>query len=91
MQTLGTPQHGNGLWPVRMWLVEECFCGGRPWAADPAGCSHAFPQRVALSAARPYQVLALSGATHMRTDAAAVSRLLRHQVEFLAESLGAPS
>jgi len=41
-----------------------------------------------LAAGRPHQVLPLSGATHMPTDADTVSQLLRHQFAFLAESLG---
>ena len=40
-----------------------------------------------LAAGRPHQVLPLSGATHMPTDDI-VSQLLRHQLAFLAESLG---
>ncbi len=42
-----------------------------------------------LAAGRPHQVLPLSGATHMPTDADTVSQLLRHELAFLAESLGA--
>jgi dipeptidyl-peptidase-4 len=41
-----------------------------------------------LAAGRPHQVLPLSGATHMPTGASTVSNLLRHQLAFLAESLG---
>jgi dipeptidyl-peptidase 4 len=41
-----------------------------------------------LAAGRPHQVLPLSGATHMPTDASTISNLLRHQLAFLAESLG---
>jgi dipeptidyl-peptidase-4 len=40
-----------------------------------------------LAAGRPHQVLPLSGATHMPT-ASTLSNLLRHQLAFLAESLG---
>jgi dipeptidyl-peptidase-4 len=40
-----------------------------------------------LAAGRPHQVLPLSGATHMPTDASTISNLLRHQLAFLAESL----
>jgi dipeptidyl-peptidase-4 len=43
-----------------------------------------------LAAGRPHQVLPLSGSTHMPTDADTVSQLLRHQLAFLAESLGVP-
>jgi dipeptidyl-peptidase-4 len=39
-----------------------------------------------LAAGRPHQVLPLSGATHMPADAG--SQLLRHELAFLAESLG---
>jgi dipeptidyl-peptidase 4 len=39
-----------------------------------------------LAAGRPHQVLPLSGATHMPADA--ISQLLRHELAFLAESLG---
>jgi dipeptidyl-peptidase-4 len=39
-----------------------------------------------LAAGRPHQVLPLSGSTHM--PAGAGSQLLRHQLAFLAESLG---
>jgi dipeptidyl-peptidase 4 len=41
-----------------------------------------------LAAGRPHQVLPLSGSTHMPTDASTVSQLLRHELAFLAESLG---
>lgn len=41
-----------------------------------------------LAAGRPHQVLPLSGTTHMPTDAGIVSQLLRHQLAFLADSLG---
>jgi dipeptidyl-peptidase-4 len=41
-----------------------------------------------LAAGRPHQVLPLSGATHMPTDADTISQLLRHELAFLAESLG---
>jgi dipeptidyl-peptidase-4 len=40
-----------------------------------------------LAAGRPHQVLPLSGATHMPADSG--SQLLRHELAFLAESLGA--
>jgi len=42
-----------------------------------------------LAAGRPHQVLPLSGATHMPTDASTVSNLLQHELAFLAGSLGA--
>jgi dipeptidyl-peptidase-4 len=41
-----------------------------------------------LTAGRPHQVLPLSGATHMPTDATTISNLLRHHLAFLAGSLG---
>jgi dipeptidyl-peptidase-4 len=41
-----------------------------------------------LAAGRPHQVLPLSGATHMPTDADTVTQLMRHELTFLAESLG---
>jgi dipeptidyl-peptidase-4 len=40
-----------------------------------------------LAAGRPHQVLPLSGATHMPTEEAASEGLLRHQLQFLQESL----
>ncbi|HEY6790028.1 MAG TPA: prolyl oligopeptidase family serine peptidase, partial [Trebonia sp.] len=40
-----------------------------------------------LAAARPHQVLPLSGSTHMPTDENTVSQLLRHQLAFLADAL----
>lgn len=40
-----------------------------------------------LAAGRPHQVLPLSGTTHM-PDADTISQLLRHEIAFLAESLG---
>jgi dipeptidyl-peptidase-4 len=40
-----------------------------------------------LAAGRPHQVLPLSGATHMPTEEAAAEGLLRHQLQFLQESL----
>ncbi len=39
-----------------------------------------------LAAGRPHQVLPLSGTTHMPTDTD--SQLLRHELAFLAQSLG---
>jgi len=39
-------------------------------------------------AVRPHQILPLSGTTHMPTDADTVSQLLRHELAFLAGSLG---
>jgi dipeptidyl-peptidase-4 len=39
-----------------------------------------------LAAGRPHQVLPLSGATHMPIDS--ISQLPRHELAFLAESLG---
>jgi dipeptidyl-peptidase 4 len=42
-----------------------------------------------LAAGRPHQVLPLSGTTHMPTDTD--SQLLRHDLVFLAESLGVAS
>jgi dipeptidyl-peptidase 4 len=41
-----------------------------------------------LAAGRPHQVLPLSRTTHMPTDAGTISHLLRHELAFLAESLG---
>jgi dipeptidyl-peptidase-4 len=41
-----------------------------------------------LAAGRPHQVLPLSGATHMPTDAAAAEGLMQLQLAFLKESLG---
>ena len=41
-----------------------------------------------LAAGRPHQVLPLSGATHTPADADTFSQLLRHELAFLAESLG---
>jgi dipeptidyl-peptidase-4 len=43
-----------------------------------------------LAAGRPHQVLPLSGSTHMPTDPNTVSQLLRHELDFLATSLGVP-
>ena len=40
-----------------------------------------------LAAARPHQVLPLSGSTHMPTDENTVSQLLRHQLAFLTGAL----
>jgi dipeptidyl-peptidase-4 len=42
-----------------------------------------------LAAGRPHQVLPLSGATHMPTDASTISNLLQHELAFLAGALGA--
>jgi dipeptidyl-peptidase-4 len=41
-----------------------------------------------LAAGRPHQVLPLSGATHMPTDASTISNLLQYELAFLAGSLG---
>ena len=41
-----------------------------------------------LAAGRPHQVLPLSGATHTQADADTFSQLLRHELAFLAGSLG---
>jgi dipeptidyl-peptidase 4 len=41
-----------------------------------------------LAAGRPHQVLPLSDTTRMPTDAGTISQLMRHELAFLAESLG---
>jgi dipeptidyl-peptidase-4 len=57
-------------------------------ADDNVVAAHTLRMSAALLAAgRPHQVLPLSGATHMPTEAAAVEGLMRHQLRFLQDAL----
>jgi dipeptidyl-peptidase 4 len=61
-------------------------------ADDNVVAAHTLRMSAALLAAgRPHQVLPLSNVTHAPTDEVVVEGLLRHQLNFLRESLNAPA
>ncbi len=93
---LGLPQQ-NPHGYARSSTMTEAASLTRPlllihgMADDNVVVAHTLRMSAALLAAgRPHQVLPLTGATHMPTDADTVSQLLRHQLAFLTDSLGGP-
>ena len=91
---LGLPQQ-NPEGYARSSTMTEAASLTRPlllihgMADDNVVVAHTLRMSAALLAAgRPHQVLPLSGATHLPTDATTISNLLRHHLGFLVESLG---
>src|ERR1700722_12135992 len=91
---LGLPQQNEGGYD-RSSTMTEAASLTRPlllihgMTDDNVVVGHTLRMSAALLAAgRPHQVLPLSGTTHMPTDADIVTQLLRHELAFLAESLG---
>ena len=91
---LGLPQQ-NPQWYDRSSTMTEAASLTRPlllvhgMTDDNVVVAHTLRMSTALLAAgRSHQVLPLSGATHMPTDADTVTQLMRHELKFLKTSLG---